>query len=258
MRAHAGVYIIVLLLTLCCNMDIAKGQQTGNALQKEIPVLCYHQVRNREAKDKASGMPYIIPVEHFKAHMKMLHDSGYHAILPDALIAYLQKGAPLPEKPVLLTFDDGTISQYTNALPVLNQYGFKGVFFIMTVTLDKLGYLSRSQVKELSDKGHVIGCHTWDHHKVTEYRDSDWDLQLVKPTLLLESITGKPVVYFAYPFGIWDAHAVGKLKAHHYKGAFQLYGKFDSAAMPFAIRRIIADGNWSAGQLLNAIKRNFR
>jgi len=59
----------------------------------------------------------------------MLADSGYHAILPDQLYAYLTTGASLPSKPVMITFDDGDLDQYETALPELDKYGFKASFF---------------------------------------------------------------------------------------------------------------------------------
>lgn len=242
-------YRFVLLLMLL--------PQRANA-QKEVPVLCYHQVREWRSSDRASARAYIIPSARFRQHMQLLHDSGYHVILPDQLAGHLEKGRALPAKPVLLSFDDGTEGQYGNALPVLDQYGYKAIFFIMTVTLDRPGYLTKKQVSLLSQRGHVIGCHTWDHHDVRQYASGDWELQLTRPTRLLEDLTGKPVVYFAYPFGTWNARAIQVLKSHHYRAAFQLAGKQDPQFPLFTIRRIIASGEWTALQLDAAIKRSFK
>lgn len=225
--------------------------------KKQVPVLCYHQVREWRTGDSKTDRPYIIPPSRFLLHMKMLHDSGYHAISPGQLVDYLNNGTPLPPRPVLISFDDGTLSQYTSALPVLDRYNFKAVFFIMTVTLDKPGYLTRMQIKNLSDRGHVIGCHTWDHHNVTKYTAKDWDVQLSKPTDILSQITGKPIRYFAYPFGSWNEAAITELRSHKYEAAFQLSGKRDDQASLFTVRRIIADGRWDGAQLHSAIKRSF-
>ena len=224
----------------------------------QIPVLCYHQVREWTAADSKSSRVYIMPVETFHRQMTALHDSGYHTILPAQLIDYLKTGRSLPSKPVLITFDDGTISQYTNALPVLEQTGFNAVFFIMTVTLGRPGYLSSNQVRALSARGFIIGCHTWDHHSVTAYNDIDWKKQLIQPTRLLEQITGKEIKYFAYPFGAWNRNAVQQLKAQKYAGAFQLAGKQNTSERIFTIRRIIADSHWSGAQLIHAMKNSFR
>ena len=98
--------------------------------------------------------------------MRMLADSGYHTITPDQLYAYLISGTRLPAKPIILSFDDTDLDQYTVGYPEMKKYGFKGLFFIMTVSLGKPHYMSREQVRELSDEGNTIGSHTWDHHNV--------------------------------------------------------------------------------------------
>jgi peptidoglycan/xylan/chitin deacetylase (PgdA/CDA1 family) len=227
-------------------------------MAQEVPVLSYHQVRDHRESDSRSARVFIVPPARFAAHMKMLHDSGYHVIGPDQLTEHIMKGNPLPSKPVLITFDDGTEPQYTVALPVLKNYRFPAVFFIMTVTLGRPGYLSRQQVKALTTEGMIVGCHTWDHHKVTEYKASDVEIQLLKPKADLEKITGKPVNYFAYPFGVWDDRAIAELKKLGYLAAFQLTGKVKESARQFTIRRIVVDGSWSAKQLDAAIKRTFK
>lgn len=225
--------------------------------RKQVPILCYHQVRDWREKDSKQAKDYIIPEERFKEHIKMLADSGYQTVLPDQLMAYLTTGAPLPEKPVMLTFDDTSLGQYTVAAPELEKYGFKGVFFIMTVSLGKPNYMSKAQVKELSDRGHVIGSHTWDHQNVKKYQGQDWVTQVEKPSRQLTEITGKPTEYFAYPFGLWNPKAIPELKQRGMAGAFQLAGKRDPQDPLHSIRRIIASGYWSAPSLQRAIINSF-
>ncbi len=225
---------------------------------KQIPVLCYHQVREWNSSDSKSARTYIVPPGRFAAHLAMLQDSGYHSIGPDELSGYLLGKNTLPSRPVLLTFDDGTASQYTNALPELNKHGFKALFFIMTVTLGRPGYLSREQVKGLSEQGQFIGCHSWDHHNVKQYTTTDWALQLDKPTKVLEKVTGSRIKYFAYPYGAWNDEAIRHLKGKGYVSAFQLSGKQHPGEPLYTIRRIIADGHWSPGALNSAIKGSFK
>src|SRR5579871_3329908 len=109
----------------------AKASEILN--RKQIPILCYHQIRDWKPTDSKGSKDYIMPPADLKAELKMLADSGYHTILPDQLYAYLTKGEALPSKPVMLTFDDTDEDQYTVAWPEMKKYGFKGVFFIMTV-----------------------------------------------------------------------------------------------------------------------------
>lgn len=102
----------------------------------QVPVLCYHQIRNWRATDSRQAKDYIVPVAAFEQQIKMLADSGYHTISADQLYDYLISGAALPAKPVMLTFDDTDLPQYTVAKPTMEKYGFKGLFFIMTVSLE--------------------------------------------------------------------------------------------------------------------------
>lgn len=226
--------------------------------RKEVPVLCYHQIRDWTAKDLKTARDIIVPIELFKAHLKILADSGYHTILPDQLYDYLTTGAPLPEKPFMLTYDDTDDDQYTIAAAEMKKYGFKGVYFIMTVSLNRPRYMTRAQVKELSDEGNVIASHTWDHHRVPGYvTEQDWATQVEKPKKQIEEITGKPAPYFAYPYGLWNKEAIPELKKRGIKAAFILSTKRDPDEPLFTIRRMIGSGYWSAPGLYKSMLQTF-
>jgi peptidoglycan/xylan/chitin deacetylase (PgdA/CDA1 family) len=227
----------------------------------QVPILCYHQVRNWKATDGKVGKDYIVEIQNFKNQMKMLSDSGYHTILPDQLYAYLNTGAKLPSKPIMLTFDDTDLDQFTIVNPTLKKLGYKAVYFIMTVSIGKKGkfvdYMSSDQIKKLSDEGNIIGSHTYDHKNFKKYAGKDWEEQLDKPTKRLEEITGKKITDFAYPFGLWNAEGIPELKKRGFKMAFQLSTKRDEKDPLFTIRRIIASGYWSPKTLSNSIKNSF-
>jgi peptidoglycan/xylan/chitin deacetylase (PgdA/CDA1 family) len=225
--------------------------------REQVPILCYHQIRNWKASDSKAAKDYIVPIAEFKAQLKMLADSGYHTILPDQLFSYLKYGTELPSKPIMLTYDDTVVDQYSIAEAEMKKYGFKGVFFIMTVSLGRPNYMSKAQVKSLSDEGHIIGSHTWDHHNVKKYQGEDWVTQIEKPTKTLEEITGKEIKYFAYPFGLWNPEAIPQLKKRGFDGAFVLAEKRDEKDPLFTIRRIIASGYWSPKTLHNSIVNSF-
>ncbi|RTQ52571.1 polysaccharide deacetylase family protein [Hymenobacter gummosus] len=235
----------------------AVGNAAAILARPQVPILCYHQIRDWRAKDSKGAKDYIVPVEKFKEQIKMLADSGYHTILPDQLYAYLTTGAKLPSKPVMLTFDDTDLDQFTVAKPTLDKYGFKAVYFIMTVSLGRPNYMSKAQVKQLSDEGNVIGSHTWDHHNVKKYQGQDWVTQIEKPTKTLEEITGKDIKYFAYPFGLWNPEAIPQLKQRGMVAAFVLAEKRDQQDPLFTIRRIIASGYWSPKTLHNSMVQSF-
>jgi peptidoglycan/xylan/chitin deacetylase (PgdA/CDA1 family) len=225
--------------------------------KKQVPILCYHQIRDWKPTDSKVSRTYIVPPAAFAAQMRMLADSGYHTITPDQLYSYLISGASLPVKPILLSFDDTDLDQYTVAYPEMKKYGFKGVFFIMTVSLGRPHYMSRDQVRTLSDDGNTIGSHTWDHHNVKKYAGNDWTIQLDKPTRQLELITGKSIRYFAYPFGLWNTAAFPELKKRGFVAAFQLNERPDFTDPLYCIRRIIVPGTWNGGVLNQWILRDF-
>lgn len=227
--------------------------------RKQVPVLCYHQIRNWRAGDSKSAKDIIVPVDLFRSHMKILKDSGYQTILPDQLYEYLAYGTPLPPKPVMLTFDDTDIDQYTEAWPIMKEYGFKGVFFVMTVSINRRPrYMTTEEIKELSDEGNVIASHTWNHERVPSYTtDEQWATQIEGPKKKIEEITGKPAEYFAYPFGLWDRKAIPELKKRGVKAAFILSTKRDPDDPLYTIRRIIGSGYWSAQGLYSSMIKTF-
>ena len=235
--------------------------QAGNAAailaRPQVPILCYHQIRDWTARDSKGAKDYIVPVAAFKAQIKMLADSGYHTVSPDQLYAYMTTGAKLPAKPILLTFDDTDLDQFTVARPTLAQYGYKAMYFVMTVSLGRPHYMTKAMVKQLSDEGNIIGSHTWDHHNVKKYQGKDWETQIDKPTKTLEDITGKKINYFAYPFGLWNTQAFPELKKRGFVAAFSLAEKRDQTDPLFTIRRIIASGYWSPKTLRNNIVQSF-
>lgn len=226
--------------------------------RKEVPILCYHQIRDWAGSDSKGARDYIRPVDAFKADLKLLADSGYHTVLPDQLYDYLAYGSPLPAKPVMLTYDDTDDDQFNIAGPEMKKYGFKGVFFIMTVSINRPKYMTKDQIKQLADEGHVVTSHTWDHHSVKGYKtDQDWLTQIEKPKKTIEDITGKQAIDFAYPFGLWNREAIPQLKKRGVRSAYILSTKRDPDDPLYTIRRIIASGYWSASTLHKSMIESF-
>lgn len=223
--------------------------------RKQVPILCYHHIKDFKGTESARVKDYIVPISNFKEQMKMLHDSGYKTILPDDYYQYLAYGTALPEKPVMLSFDDTDGEQYTIGATEMNKYGFKGVFFIMTIAIGKPNYMNRDQLKDLADQGHIIGAHTWDHHNVKKYTAEDFDKQFTRPKEQLESITGKTVTHFAYPFGLWNHEAIPELKKRGYLTAYQLSDKKrDSTEPMYSLRRMLVPGTWTTATMRKWMK----
>jgi peptidoglycan/xylan/chitin deacetylase (PgdA/CDA1 family) len=225
--------------------------------KREVPVLCYHHIRNFRTGESETMKSYSVTPAAFAEQMKALSDSGFQTILPDQLYEYLVHDGVLPLKPVMLSFDDTDEEQYSIGAMEMNKYGFKGVYFIMTISINRPRYMSRDQIRNLSDSGHFIEEHTWDHHMVTKYTGADWDTQLIKPKRQLEAITGKPIRYFAYPFGLWNQAAIPQLESSGYQLAFILSTKRDSVEPLYTVRRMIVPGTWSTPGMLRAMRSTF-
>ena len=226
--------------------------------KKEVPILCYHNIREFSNTASAVMKTNTVKPAAFAAQMKTLADEGYETILPEQLYNYLAFDGPLPKKPIMITFDDTRIDQFTNGAVEMKKYGFKGVFFIMTVAINRPGYMTKEEIKSLSDDGHVIASHTWDHHMVTKYSGEDWNTQFVKPKAKLEDIIGKPVTDFAYPFGLWNTAAIPELKKSGHKMAYILSTKRDSIDPLYTIRRIIISGTSSTQGMVKSIESSFK
>jgi len=92
---------------------------------------------------------------------------------------------------------------------------------------------------------------------VTKYTGDDWDIQVVKSKKQLETITGKPIQYFAYPFGLWNQAAIPEIKSRGYQMAFALSTKRDTTEPLYTIRRMIVSGTWSTNGVMKAMNTSF-
>lgn len=220
-------------------------------VKSEIPILCYHNFTENTNTDVTLSR------HTFEDQIKSLIDSGYHCILPDQLYQYFTKGTALPPKPIMISFDDSRLAQYTMAAPLLEKYNFRGVFFIMTVCVNKPNYMSSTMLNDLATRGHVIAVHTYDHPIVKDIKGSGWRMEIKEPKMFLENIIHNCVDYFAYPYGPWTVECIAQLKKYKYKAAFQLAGKQSISDSIFTIRRLMVQGHWSIAMLHEKIAKTF-
>ncbi len=164
------------------------------------PILMYHHIESPGFNSR-----YHVRPEDFEWHMQMLHDWGYTTIPISLLVQAITQGAPLPPRPVVLTFDDGNISVYTTAWPIMQKFGFIGVVYIVGNRLQADGYMNADQIRELVDAGWEVGSHSMSHADLTKVKDRNilmWETR--QSRLVLEAAIGVPVRTFAYPYGLMD------------------------------------------------------
>jgi len=234
------------------NSDTKQIQNTPSQIyaKHQVPVLCYHRISDGNKGD------YTVSPATFSAHMKILADSGYHSISPAQLYDYLVYNKNLPSKPFIVSFDDSRVEHAEIAASILEKHGFRGAFFIMTITYNKKNYMTKDQIAALAKAGHTVGLHSWDHTMVIKYKEaSDWQKQVVEPKKKLEGITGKPVEYWADPNGVYDHKSVVEL-SKYFKLSFSLATKRDSLQPLQCIRRIIVP-ECSPEGLLKSMRRSF-
>ncbi len=161
-----------------------------------VPILLYHHV----APPKDNSKYYAAP-ENFERQMRLLRRWGYETISLELLVKAIKEGAELPARPVIITFDDGQISVYTTAFPIMQRYGFTGVAYIVGSYLDAETFMTSEQVKELAAAGWEIGSHSMKHKDLTHLKPDEQKYEVQYSRALLEEKLGVPVKTFAYPFG---------------------------------------------------------
>lgn len=166
-----------------------------------VPILTYHTIAPYTGRESANQKRFKVDPKILDKQFTYLRDHDYTVIPITDVVDALQQGTELPEKAVVLTFDDGDDTQYQNALPLLKQYNYPATFFIYTIVLGKKHFMTWDQVRELDAQGMTIGGHTKNHAYVTKITD-DAVLQdeIAGGKKLIEEKLGHAISVFAYPF----------------------------------------------------------
>lgn len=194
---------------------IAPGRPVVN-----VPIFMYHYIQEPpDPRSDAIGYGLSVRPEDFAKQMAYLDEHRYHPVTLADLRAYLQGQAALPDKPVVLTFDDGYLDFYTTAFPILKAHHFRAVAYIVSgFTPFNDRYMSPEQIREIDAYGIEIGAHTFSHVDLTG-RGVDLQQQLVGSKAQLEGMVGHPVVDFCYPSGRFNADVVNAVRAAGYESA---------------------------------------
>lgn len=185
--------------------EIAKKQ----SMSIRVPILLYHYIEYVQDKKDTIRISLNITPFIFESQLKTLVDNGYTFITAYQLADMLDGLIPVPQKPVLLTFDDGYRDFYTDAFPLLKKYNAKATAYIVPGFLNMPNYMYTSQLKEIVQNGLVeIGAHTVHHAYLKGIRLQDVISEVVKSKTMLENMFHVYVVSFAYPYGAFDQQAI--------------------------------------------------
>ncbi len=214
--------------------------------EAQVPILMYHYVSELPPDADRYRRDLTVSPETFRAQLQYLDDAGYHTITLTDLYLYLMAGYPLPEKPVILTFDDGYRDAYEIVFPMLLNYGFTGTFFVLATPThyEAPGYMTWAQMKEMSDAGMDIQSHGRDH---VDLRNRSYDYLVYQTLGIQEAIeyhTGRLPRFFCYPSGQRDANVIAVLESAGYWGAVTTeWGVTHTRENLFELPRLRVRGN---------------
>lgn len=178
---------------------------------EQVPILMYHEV-----SPTGSGELYLTP-EDFQSELDWLTENGWHGITLGQLYAHWYEDEPLPEKPVVLTFDDGYRTMYTEVMPRLKQAGFAGTFFVIPAARWSDWSMDEGMFAAMVNNGMELGSHTYNHLELDTLSQSDIAGELQSSMALIEQLTGQPVVSVCYPAGAYNDTVLEQAQAAGYR-----------------------------------------
>jgi peptidoglycan/xylan/chitin deacetylase (PgdA/CDA1 family) len=218
----------------------------------------YHVINPPPAGAPFPGL-YVSAGE-FAEQMRALAQDGFHAVTLDRLWSHWRNGAPLPVKPVVITFDNGYQSQYTNALPVLRALGWEAVENIQLTGLPpSQGGLSETQVKGLVSDGWELDTQGLSHADLIALDASQLHRQIAASRQTLQRRFHVPVSWFCYPSGHYNATVIAAVKEAGYLGSTTVMpGWAGQANDPYRLPRLRVLGGTSGAHLLELIASTER
>jgi peptidoglycan/xylan/chitin deacetylase (PgdA/CDA1 family) len=230
------------------------------------PILLYHRFVRREeelARYPGTESIFTITAERFDEQMGQLKRDGYRAIGLREVVDFITRGAPLPEKPVLISVDDGWTSNLDVMIPILRKHDLRAAFFVTTSPeawiyrkfqgLD--GPLSAQHVRGIADQGYEIGSHTISHPYLIELSDAEIRREFCESKRILEEATGRPCPFLSIPGNFYDQRIMRLAVEAGYEAVFTAnVGCVHPGTDRWDIPRLIVEGNFS----LKEFEKNLR
>ena len=196
----------------------------------QVPVLVYHSFGPAlSKKETVMQTHYRVTAEMFEKQMKYLQDNGYHPVSFSAYVNSLINKAKLPEKAVVLSFDDGWKTQYKYAVPILEKYNFTGTFFIVSSYVGYGSYMNWTDLKDLVAHNFDIESHTKTHQLLTKIDPKKLPDELSTSKKILEDKLGIKVTTLAYPNYAQNEAVRQAVKSAGYLGARAGWAKFNNS-----------------------------
>lgn len=181
------------------------------------PVLLYHHV-----SDNSPDSRYYVSISNFREQMETLYINGYTPITMKVLLDAIIYGCDLPEKPIVITFDDGHHSVYENAFPIMQEYNFPGVFYIVASRINNVdNFVNVTELNEMIASGWEIGSHSYTHADLTQSHDNI-NYELAQSKLVLEKALNIKIETIAYPYGAIDSFVAAKVSDYGYRAGIGL------------------------------------
>lgn len=181
------------------------------------PILLYHHVEGESTLSR-----YQVSIPDFRAQMQTLDKLGFTPVSISTLLTALLDGGELPEKPIVITFDDGHLSVYENAFPIMQELGFPGVFYIVANRINgSPDFVTAAQLKEMIAAGWEIGSHSFSHADLTQ-NHAIAAKEIGESKTTLEKTLSTKVETFAYPFGTIDPFTAQKVSDYGYQAGMGL------------------------------------
>ena len=194
---------------------------SDRAQQARVPVIMYHDILPEKQ------VFFDVTPGEFEQHLQLIRDRGLTPISLEQLTTHLRTGLPLPEKPILLTFDDGYSGHYKHVYPLLKKYNYPAVFSIYTAKVGKkLGRssLTWEELRQMAvDPLVTIAAHSVTHPPdLTKLTEDHVQTEVAESKRILEAELGMPIRYFTYPEGKYDARVAKVVQESGYLAAFTM------------------------------------
>lgn len=225
----------------------------GVARTQRVPILMYHYLSVPPADADIYRLDLSVAPDLFAAHLDALAQAGFTTVHLDDLLYHLVLGEPLPEKPIILTFDDGYRDNYENAFPLLQEREMVATFFIVTDFIDaeRPEYLSWDMVREMHAGGMAMESHSRNHASL-QGRDDDFLIwQALGSLETIEYELGVRPRFISYPAGQYDANTIRIFQsAHYWAGVTTQQGSTHSSDNLFELRRVRVRGTTTPTELV--------